>query len=151
MMNAEHVHRGGTELTEFARSELTGSVLAAAFEVHTLLGPGLLESVYQEALRHELGLRAIPARTQVLVPVHYKGESLASSLRLDLLVADEVVVEVKSVKALEEIHTAQLLTYLRLTGLSTGLLINFNVASLKLGIKRVVNTPRNSANSVPLR
>ena len=150
-MKGENVHRRGTELTEFAPSELTGNVLAAAFEVHTLLGPGLLESVYQEALCHELRLRAIPVRTQVLVPVSYKGELLESSLRLDLLVADAVVVEVKSVKSLEDVHTAQLLTYLRLTTLSTGLLINFNVASLKLGIKRVINTPRTSANSVPLR
>ena len=152
-MNAksEGIHRRGTEFAELAQSELTGTVLGAAFEVHTLLGPGLLESAYQHALAHELQLRGILFESQVAIPLRYKNATLESTLRIDLLVAGEVIVEVKSVAALADIHQAQLLTYLRLTGLRTGLLINFNVVSLKQGIKRVINTQRNSVNSVPLR
>ena len=152
-MNAksEGIHRRGTEFAELAQSELTGTVLGAAFEVHTLLGPGLLESAYQHALAHELQLRGILFESQVAIPLRYKNATLESTLRIDLLVAGEVIVEVKSVAALADIHQAQLLTHLRLTGLRTGLLINFNVVSLKQGIKRVINTQRNSVNSVPLR
>ena len=152
-MNAkgEGIHRRGTEFAELARSEVTGSVLGAAFEVHTLLGPGLLESAYQHALAHELLLRGVRFESQVMIPLRYKNATLESTLRIDLLVAGEVIVEIKSVAALADIHQAQLLTYLRLTGMSTGLLINFNVVSLKQGIKRVINTQRNSVNSVPLR
>ena len=150
-MDSEFIHRRGTELTEFAQSELTGNILAAAFDVHTVLGPGLLESAYQRAMVHELGLRGMAFASQVAVPLQYKGESLGTPLRLDLIVEAEVIVEIKSVAAIDDIHLAQLLTYLRLSGPTTGLLINFNVASLKQGIKRVINTPRNSVNSVPLR
>ncbi len=138
-------------MTELAQSELTGQILGAAFEVHTVLGPGLLESVYQQALGRELQLQGLPFSSQVHVPLQYKGGTLDTSLRLDLLVAEQVIVEIKSIAALEDIHHAQLLTYLRLTGMQVGLLINFNVVSLKLGIKRVINTPRTSANSVPPR
>ena len=150
-MKSEVIHRRGTELTEFAQSELTGRILKAAFEVHTVLGPGLLESAYQSAMAHELQLQGLSFAAQVSVPLLYKGAALASPLRLDLLVEGLVIVEVKSIIALEDIHHAQLLTYLRLTNLQAGLLLNFNVVSLKLGIKRVINTLRNSANSVPLR
>ena len=151
MMVDELIHRGGTELTELAQSELTGKILGAAFEVHTALGPGLLESVYQQALERELHLQGLPFSAQVQVPLQYKGGTLDTSLRLDLLVAEQVIVEIKSIATLDDIHHAQLLTYLRLTDLQVGLLINFNVVSLKLGIKRVINTPRTSANSVPPR
>jgi GxxExxY protein len=151
MSEEKFIHRRGAELTEFAQSELSGRILGAAFEVHTQLGPGLLESAFQRALAHELRLQSIPFASQVNVPLHYKGQTLDAPLRLDLLVDGQIVVEVKSVTALEDIHRAQLLTYLRLSGLQAGLLINFNVPSLTLGIKRVINTLRTSANSVPLR
>jgi GxxExxY protein len=151
MIKSEVIHRRGTELAEFAQSELTGRILKAAFEVHTVLGPGLLESAYQGAMIHELQLQGLSFASQVSVPLQYKGTVLSSPLRLDLLVESLVIVEIKSILTLEDIHHAQLLTYLRLTNLQAGLLINFNVVSLKLGIKRVINTPRNSANSVPLR
>ena len=150
-MKNEFIHRRGTELTEFAQSELTGRILKAAFEVHTVLGPGLLESAYQSAMAHELALQRLSFTSQVSVPLQYKGTNLSSPLRLDLLVEGLVIVEIKSIVTLEDIHHAQLLTYLRLTNLEAGLLVNFNVVSLKLGIKRVINTLRNSANSVPLR
>jgi GxxExxY protein len=147
VVEIEQPHRRVPEDAEFAQSELTERILAAAFDVHTHLGPGLLETVYQLALQHELGLRSIPFVAQAAVPVHYKGHALDSTLRLDLLVDDCVVVEVKSVAAIEDVHRAQLLTYLRLARLQTGLLINFNVVSLKRGIRRVANTLRNSASS----
>ena len=150
-MEREFIHRRGTKLTEFAQSELTGRILKAAFEVHTALGPGLLESAYQGAMAHELQLQGLSFASQVGVPLQYKGMNLSSPLRLDLLVEGLVIVEIKSIVTLEDIHHAQLLTYLRLTNLQAGLLLNFNVVSLKLGIKRVINTLRNSANSVPLR
>ena len=150
-MQREFIHRRGTEFAEFAQGELTGRILKAAFEVHTVLGPGLLESAYQSAMAHELQLQGLAFASQVNVPLQYKGTALAAPLRLDLLVEGLVIVEVKSIIALEDIHHAQLLTFLRLTNLQAGLLINFNVVSLKLGIKRVINTLRNSANSVPLR
>ncbi|HYN59859.1 MAG TPA: GxxExxY protein [Rubrivivax sp.] len=151
-MNVNSLHRRGAEDAEFPQREITEKILAAAFEVHTLLGAGLLETVYQRALAHELVLRQLAVAQQVAVPVQYKEVSLGVPLRLDLVVEGQVVVEVKAIAQLDEIHQAQLLTYLRLSGLSAGLLINFNVPSLRLGgIKRVVNTLRTSAPSVPLR
>ena len=150
-MKSEFIHRGVAEGAEFAEKDLTDAILAAAIEVHRLLGPGLLESVYQNALQHELRLRALAFAAQVLVPLSYKGQRLDGALRLDLIVADTVIVEIKSVSALEDVHRAQLLSYLRLLGLQTGLLINFNVPLLKQGIKRVVNSLRSSASSATLR
>ncbi len=151
MMGAEFIHRRVAEDAEFAEKELTESILAAAIEVHRWLGPGLLESVYQHALQHEIGLRGLSFEAQVLVPVVYKGLSLGGALRLDLVVAKRVVVEIKSVVMLEDVHRAQLLSYLRLLDLRTGLLINFNVPLLKQGIKRVANSLRPSASSATLR
>jgi GxxExxY protein len=150
-MNANSLHRRGAEDAEFPQRELTEKILGAAFEVHTLLGSGLLESVYQRALAHELALRGIAFVQQAQLPVLYKGIALEAPLRLDLLVEQQVIVEVKSVAQIDELHHAQLLTYLRLAGLEAGLLINFNVPSLRLGIRRVVNTLRTSAPSAPLR
>ena len=150
-MNSEYLHRRGTEDAEVAQRELTERVLSAAFEVHTHLGAGLLESAYQHALAHELRLRGLEFVEQQQVPLNYKGVALDAPLRLDLIVEGKVIVEVKSVARFEQVHVAQLLTYLRLTDLTTGLLINFNVPSLRHGIKRVVNTLRTSASSVPLR
>ena len=146
-MAGEIVHRRGAEDAEFAEKELTDSILAAAIEVHRWLGPGLLESIYQVSLQHELSLRGVPFRSQVVVPLNYKGRALAGSLRIDLLVDDAVIVEIKAVNALDDIHRAQLLSYLRLLGRQTGLLINFNVPLLKHGIKRVVNSSYPSASS----
>jgi GxxExxY protein len=120
------------------RDPLTGAVIAAAIEVHRLLGPGLLESIYQRALCHELHVRGIRFQGQRPVSVNYKGVNLGDDLRLDIVVADQLIVELKAVEKLLSIHDAQLITYLKLTGLHTGLLINFNVRLLKEGIKRIV-------------
>ena len=119
-------------------NELTHAIIEAAMEVHRTVGPGLLELAYEECLCKELTLQHIPFIRQYPVPMSYKGVQLDCGYRLDLLVADAVVVELKSVEALEPIHEAQLLTYLRLGGWNVGLLINFNVAFLKEGIKRCV-------------
>jgi len=119
-------------------NEITEAVIGAAIEVHRALGPGLLESAYEECLCRELALRRIPFERQRPLPVEYKGALLDCGYRLDLLVADRVVVEVKSVEIVLPIHEAQLLTYLRLGGWKVGLLINFNVPILKRGIHRKV-------------
>jgi len=119
-------------------NEITEAVIGAAIEVHRHLGPGLLESAYEECLCQELTLRKIPFERQRGLPVEYKGLRLDCGYRLDLLVAETVVVEVKAVESLLPIHEAQLLTYLRLGGWRVGLLINFNVPVLKQGIRRRV-------------
>jgi GxxExxY protein len=154
LARAGAVHRRGAEDAEdaeFPQRDLTDSIIGAAIEVHRVLGPGLLESVYERALTAELRSCSLSVLSQVLVPVMYKGESLDSDLRLDLLVQKSVIVEVKSVNALDELHRAQLLTYLRLTGLQAGLIINFNVPVLRKGIRRVANSLRPSAPSASLR
>lgn len=118
--------------------QITEIVIASAIEVHRELGPGLLESSYQQCLRYELTLRKMPIRSEVELPIRYKGIALDCGYRLDLLVMERVVVEVKSVASIDRIHEAQLLTYLRLGGWKVGLLNNFNVPLLKDGIKRRV-------------
>ena len=118
--------------------ELTGEILAAATEVHRQLGPGLLESAYEECLCHELSLRGLPFRREVPLPVTYKGIKLDCGYRLDLVVAEKVILELKSVEDVSPLHKAQLLTYLRLADKRVGLLLNFNVALLKDGITRLV-------------
>ena len=115
---------------------ITWQVIGAAIEVHRALGAGLLESAYSECLARELFLREISFRREVPLPVDYKGRHLECSYRIDLLVADSVVVEVKSVPTIEPVHEAQLLTYMKLGGWTLGLLINFNVLILKSGIRR---------------
>ena len=120
-------------------NELSGEIIGAAIEVHRILGPGLLESLYEEALVLELDLRKIKVSRQVEVPVEYKGYRLANLLRLDLLVNDLIVVEVKSVEHILPVHEAQLLGYLRLTGKRLGLLINFNSSVLSKSVRRIVN------------
>ena len=119
--------------------ELTGKTLGAAIEVHASLGPGLLESAYEQCLCHELGLRGIAFERQVELPVKYKGVMLSCGYRLDLVVQDVIVIELKAVERLLPIHEAQLLTYLRLTGCRLGLLVNFGENLMKDGFKRVVN------------
>jgi len=119
-------------------NQITEAIIGAAIEVHRALGPGLLESAYEECLCRELGLRHVPFERQRQLPIEYKGLQLDCGYRLDLLVAGEVVVEVKAVETLLPIHEAQVLTYLRLGGWRVGLLINFNVPVLKQGIRRLV-------------
>ncbi|MDP6490232.1 MAG: GxxExxY protein [Kiritimatiellia bacterium] len=117
---------------------MTREIIGAAIEVHKHWGPGLYEEIYERSLMHELRLRDVPFETQVRLPLIYKNERVGDDLRLDLVVNEEVVVELKAVKALEPVHDAQLLTYMRLTNCRTGLLVNFNVPVLKEGIKRMV-------------
>ncbi|MEO8380152.1 MAG: GxxExxY protein [Acidobacteriota bacterium] len=121
-----------------SRTEITGLVIGAAIDVHQAIGPGLLESAYQECLCWELGLRGIRFEKQLALPVHYKGLSLDCSYRLDLLVESTLVVELKSVTKIDPVHQAQLLTYMKLGAWPLGLLINFNVRFLKEGIRRLV-------------
>ncbi len=120
-------------------NEITQSILNAAYEVHTVLGPGLLESIYEACLAHELRKRGHTVEKQVTLPVIYKGERMEVGLRMDLVVDGCVILEVKVVETLLAIHQAQLLTYLKLTGHRVGLLLNFNSLHLKDGIKRVVH------------
>ena len=118
-------------------NKLTGQVIGAAIEVHKILGPGLLESAYEECLCHELELRGIPYERQSELPIEYKGVKLDCGYRLDVVVSSQLILELKACERLEPIHEAQLLTYLKLTGIKLGLLINFNVPVLKQGIKRL--------------
>ena len=120
-------------------NRLTGEVISAAIEVHKTLGPGLLESVYEECLCRELQLRKISHERQKELPVEYKGLKLNCGYRLDILVDNRVIVELKACESLQPIHEAQLLTYLKMTDVKVGLLINFNVSLLKEGIKRIAN------------
>ena len=124
------------------RTETAEAVIGCAIEVHRAIGPGLLESAYQACLRHELTYRALPFLEQVAVPVRYRGAQLDCGYRLDFVVRDELVVEVKCVERTLPIHKAQALTYLRLTRLPQALLINFNVPVLRHGITSVVLTPQ---------
>lgn len=114
------------------------AIVDAAFKVHTALGPGLLESVYEACLARELAKRGIQVKRQVALPVFYDGERMDAGLRLDLVVDDSVIVEVKAVEKLIPLFDAQLLTYLKLSGKRLGFLINFNVPLIKEGIRRFV-------------
>ena len=125
------MNHGGTEITE--------AIIGAAIEVHRHLGPGMLESVYEAALAYELAERGIAVERQKPVPLVYKGLQFEEGYRLDLLVGGAVIVELKCVDAILPIHEAQLISYLKLTGLKVGLLINFKVPVLKQGIKRLSN------------
>jgi len=118
---------------------LTREVIGAAIEVHRVLGPGLLESTYERCLEHELKHRGVNVARQVVLPVEYKGMQLDEGYRLDLVVNGSLLLELKSVEALLPIHRAQVITYLKLSGLKGALLINFNVPLLKDGIVRLAN------------
>jgi len=120
------------------RDPISGAVIEAAIQVHQTIGPGLLESVYEPCLVHELRKRGIGLVTGVRVPLVYDGVELDQFFRLDLLVSERLIVELKSVQELHPVHTAQVLTYLRLTGHRKALLINFNVPRLVDGIRRVI-------------
>ncbi len=126
-------------MNEAKRNRLSGIVLDASIEVHRNLGPGLLESVYESCLYPELTDRKIACKRQVDLPIHYKGKRLDEKLVIDILVEDEIVTELKAVDRILPIHEAQLLTYLRLSNKSLGLLINFNMPTLKEGFKRLIN------------
>lgn len=120
----------------YLHSSLTGEIIAAAVEVHRELGPGLLESAYQACLCRELAIGGMGFRAEVPLPVYYKGIHLDCGYRMDLVVADKIAIEIKSIEKILPIHEAQLLTYLRLSHLRVGLLINFNVRLLRHGIIR---------------
>ena len=127
-------------------NELTERVIGACIEIHRALGPGLLESAYEECLCYELSQAGIKFERQKALPVHYKDVKLDCGYRLDLVVEEKIIIELKAVESLLPIHEAQLLTYLKLSGITLGLLINFNVAMLKHGIKRIVNNFQDSAS-----
>jgi GxxExxY protein len=127
-------------------TELTKQIIGAAIEVHKLLGPGLLESAYEECLCHELHLRGLRFTKQKPVPLIYKGIKLDCGFRLDLVVEGQVVIELKAIEAFAPIHEAVVLTYLRLSGHSLALLINFNVPVLKDGIRRFIMPRRVQAD-----
>ena len=119
-------------------ADLTDAIIGAAIEFHRHLGPGLLEATYEDCLREEMRLRGVSFRSQIELPVFYKGRETDGRIRIDLIVADAVVVELKAVERVMDVHRAQLLTYMRLTGKRVGLLINFNVPALRDGITRRV-------------
>ncbi len=123
-------------MTEFG--ELSYRIIGCALEVHRVLGPGLLESAYERCLAHELSLAGLTYELQRPQPVHYKGVQLDCGYRLDVVVEDEIIIELKAVDEFQPIHEAQLLSYLKLSGKRIGLLINFNVEMLKEGIRRYV-------------
>ena len=120
-------------------NEISEKIVGAAIEVHKELGPGLMESIYQKCLTFELRESGLKVEAEVEVPVRYKGTEIEGGFRLDLLVEDKVILELKAVERVLPVYSAQLLSYLKLCGLKLGLLINFNVPVLKQGIKRVVN------------
>ena len=139
-MNPENtIHRGGAETRrKLVLEDLTEQIIGAAIEVHKQLGPGLLESAYEECLCHELHLRGISFKRQVPLPVKYKGIKLDCGYKLDILVEDAVILELKCIEKVLPIHEAQLLTYLKMTDKKVGFIFNFNVAMLSRGLVRKV-------------
>ena len=127
------------DFTQHKLNILAGEIIGAAMQVHTALGPGLLESTYEICLAHELECHGINVKSQVYLPVKYKGILLDAGYRVDLIVEDSIIVELKAVESLTRVHTAQILAYLKLSHIKLGLLINFNVPHLKQGLKRIVN------------
>jgi GxxExxY protein len=126
---------------------LSEEIIGACIEIHRHLGPGLLESAYQECLEYELSLRGIRFRRQLELPMRYKELNLNASYRIDLLVEDRIIVELKAVEQLLPVHIAQVITYLKLSGHDVGLLINFNVALLAQGVRRL--TRKNAPSDLP--
>ena len=127
-----------TEITEeFENNSLTDAIIGAAISVHRELGPGLLESTYEKCLAFELTQSGLQIAAQQEIPIKYKGQSFEGGFRADLIVGNKVLIELKSIDQLSPIHTSQVITYLKLTGLPTALLINFNVPVLKTGLKRI--------------
>jgi GxxExxY protein len=120
-------------------NEIGDAIIASALKIHTALGPGLLESAYETCLRYELEKQGLPVQQQVLIPVRYEDLTIDNGYRVDLLVGDRVVVELKALEAILPVHRAQLLSYLRLGRFKLGYLLNFNVARMRDGIVRLVN------------
>ena len=120
-------------------NQLSSKIIGAAIEVHKTLGPGLLESAYEECLCHELGMQGLLFEKQKPLSIDYKGKKLDCGYRLDIIVEEAVIIELKSCEKIEPIHKAQLLTYLKLSGLNLGLILNFNVSLMRDGIVRIVN------------
>jgi GxxExxY protein len=133
---------GGMELRDDTINRLTEQVIGCAIEVHRELGPGLLESVYRECLAMELDAHALGFESERHIPIDYKGQRVRGALKLDLLVEGCLVVELKTVEALHPVHLAQVMTYLKLTGHPAGLLMNFNVTSLRAGLRRLDHPDR---------
>lgn len=136
------MHRRDTENTETTEIELNGltkRIIGAAIEVHRVLGPGLLESAYEECLARELLLQGLSFKRQQPLPVTFKDLHLDCTYRLDFVVEERVILELKAVEKILPVHEAQLLTYLRLSGLKLGLILNFNASVLKHGIRRMIN------------
>jgi GxxExxY protein len=131
-------------------NQITELIIGAAIEVHRALGPGLLESAYEECTWYEINQTGLRCRRQVPLPVVYKGVRLDCGYRIDLIVEDLVIVEFKTVENILPVHEAQLLSYLKLSGCSVGLLINFNAPVLKDGLRRIVNKFQDSSASLPL-
>jgi GxxExxY protein len=136
-MNTTNSERNVKEVDQ-ETDRIAKEIVDSAFQVHTHLGPGLLENAYESCLLHELARRGLKAERQLEVPLEYKGVHLDAGFRLDVLVEKKVIVEIKSVESLMPIHRAQVLTYLKLAGLHLGFLINFNVPIIKKGIERIV-------------
>jgi len=126
-------------MTNVELNRLSKEILDASIEVHREMGPGLLESVYEECLLEELKLRNIKATNQVELPLIYKGKKLKKEFRLDVLVENEIIIELKTVDSIIPVHEAQIISYLRLSDKKLGFIVNFNVALLKQGFKRFVN------------
>jgi GxxExxY protein len=120
-------------------NQLSSKIIGAAIEVHKTLGPGLLESAYEECLCHELGIQGLLFEKQKPLSIDYKGKKLDCGYRLDIIVEKAVIIELKSCEKIEPIHKAQLLTYLKLSGINLGLILNFNVSLMRDGIVRIVN------------
>jgi GxxExxY protein len=138
-------NRRVAEPSEDSENTLTGAVIGAAIKVHRALGPGLLEGIYAQCLQIELETAGIKVETEVAVPVRYGGHLLRTRFRLDLLVEERLIVELKAVPEILPLHKAQVLTYLKLTGRPLGLLINFNVEALVRGVRRVIYHPSESS------
>ena len=131
-------------------NDITGIIIEEAIKIHSDLGPGLLESVYEELLAYRLDKRKLTVKRQTSIPLFYEEVKMDVGFRSDLIINNKVIVEIKSVEAIAPVHPKVLLTYLKLTGITVGLLINFNESILKNGIKRIVNN-YNSASSAPQR
>jgi GxxExxY protein len=132
------VNTGTSPARQWTPSDLSHEIIKAALKVHTALGPGLLESAYQACLAFELREMGFGVATEVPLPINYNGVKLDCGYRLDLVVEDSVIVELKAIEAIAPVHKAQMISYLKLSGKSLGLLINFNVTHLREGIKRFV-------------
>jgi GxxExxY protein len=133
------LNRRVAEAQRTAMKELTEKIIGASIEIHRALGPGLLESAYRECLCYELSQAGLFFKKEVPLPVVYKNVKLDCGYRLDIIIEDKLILELKAIEKLLPIHEAQLLTYLKITGLTLGLLINFNVPLLKDGVKRIAN------------